>query len=71
MSLTAGLYVCSGGLDIVKIDKTPQIHSISYFNMGGLEFCGGLSPPKTPMVTGMLELQSVDKAAYITSLAFL
>jgi len=31
-----GLLVCAGGLDIIKIDKTPLIHNASYFNLGWL-----------------------------------
>jgi len=30
--LTGGLYVCARGLDVVKIDKTPLIWSVSHFN---------------------------------------
>jgi len=34
-------YVFAGGLDIVKINKTPLIYGVSYFNLGDLEhFCG-------------------------------
>jgi len=31
-----GIYVCVGGLDILKFDKTPLIYNVSYFNLGGL-----------------------------------
>jgi len=32
-------------LDILKLTKTPLMYSVSYFNLGGLEYClGGLSP---------------------------
>jgi len=30
-----------GGLDILKIDKTPLIYSVSCFHLGGLELCSG------------------------------
>jgi len=45
--------VCAEGLGIVKIDKTPLIHSVLYFNWGGLEHCLELSPPKHPVETGL------------------
>jgi len=33
------------GIDILKLTKTLLICSVSYFNVGGLEYClGGLSP---------------------------
>ena len=35
------LFVCAGGLDIMKLIKTPLIYSASRFNLGGLEFCLG------------------------------
>jgi len=42
-----GLHVCAGWFDIVKIDKTPMIYSVSYFNLGGLgTLFGGLIPAK-------------------------
>ena len=48
-----GLCVYLGGLDIIKLSKTPLIHSVSRFNLGGLELClGGLSPPKPPRGDG-------------------
>jgi len=37
-----GLCVCAGWLDILKIDKTPLIYSVSCFNIGGLELCLGI-----------------------------
>jgi len=43
-----------GGLDILKIDKTPLIYTVSYFSLGGLEHClGGMSPPNSPVVTAL------------------
>ena len=39
--------VFNRGLDIIKIDTTPIIHSVSDFNLGGL------SPPKPPWATGL------------------
>jgi len=48
-SSIGGLYICSGGHDILKIDKTQLVYSVPYFNFGGLELClGGLNPPKPP-----------------------
>jgi len=39
--------LCLGGLEIIKLIKTPLIYSVARFNLGGLEVClGGLSPPK-------------------------
>jgi len=29
------LFVCPGGLDIIKLTKTPLIYSVSRFNLGG------------------------------------
>ena len=43
-----GVLLC-GGLDIIKLTKTPHIYSVSRFSLGGLgAFLGGLSPPKPP-----------------------
>jgi len=48
-----GLYVCAGGLGIRKFEKNSTIHSVSYFNFGGLEFClGGISPTNSPCGDG-------------------
>ena len=41
-----GFCVCLGGLKIIKLTKTPLIHSVSRFNLGGL------SPPKPPRGNG-------------------
>jgi len=42
-----GLWICAVGLDILKIDKTELIYSVSCFNLGVLElFLRGLSPQK-------------------------
>jgi len=36
-----------------KLTKPPLIHSVSCFNLGGLELClGGLSIPKPPLGDG-------------------
>jgi len=43
-----GLYVCAGALDILKIDKTPLIYSVSYFNLGRLGAPFGVISPPTP-----------------------
>jgi len=44
MIFTRGVYVCAGRLGIIKIDKTPLIYSVSYFNLGGLgALFGGIS----------------------------
>jgi len=34
----------TGGLDVVEIDKTPLIYSVSYFNLGGLVLFGRAKP---------------------------
>jgi len=48
-----GLCNSAGGLDIIKLTKTPLIYSVSRFNLGGLELClGGISPPKPPRGDG-------------------
>jgi len=50
-----------GGVDILKIDNSPLIDSVSYLNLGGLELSlGGLSPPKPPPRGDGIE-QTVDK----------
>ena len=36
-----GLYVCAVGLDIIKMTKTPLIHSVSCFNLGAWSFVWG------------------------------
>jgi len=51
-------------LEILKIGKTPLIYSISYFNLGGWEFCfGGITAPKPPMVTRLVLEQLNDEVA--------
>ena len=48
-SSAAGLCVCAGVLDIIKLTKIPLIYSVSLSIWGVLEIClGGLSPPKPP-----------------------
>ena len=51
------LRLCGGALRSCRwalhsnLTNIPLIHSVSYFNLGGLELClGGLSPPKPPLV---------------------
>ena len=47
--LRGGLCVCAGGLDIIKLTKTPLIYSVSRLNFGGLELClRGDKPTKAP-----------------------
>jgi len=41
LQFCGGLCVCLGGLDIIKLTKTPLIYSVSRFNLGVLELCGG------------------------------
>jgi len=43
------IYVCAVGLDILKIDKTPLIYSISYFNLGDGPLFRGITTSKSPM----------------------
>ena len=45
---TAGeLFVCAGGLDIIKLTKPPLIYSVSRFSLGGLgALFGGDKPTK-------------------------
>ena len=46
-SLIRGLDVCAVGLDIPNVAKRLLIHSVPFFNLGGLEVClEELSPPK-------------------------
>ena len=41
------LFVCPGGLDIIKLTKTPLIYSVSRFNLGGVRaLFGGAKPTK-------------------------
>ena len=43
------LFVCAGGLDIIKLTKTPLIYSVSRFSFGGLgALFGGAKPTKAP-----------------------
>jgi len=38
------------------LTKIPLVYSVSYFNLGRLgALFGGLSPPKPPMATGLLQ----------------
>jgi len=61
-SSTWGLYVCARGIDIVKIDKTPLIYSVSCFNLGVLEHClGGVAHQSTLVATGLGRLHSPSK----------
>ena len=45
LQFCGGVRLC-GGLDIIKLTKTPLIYSVSRFNLGGL------SPPKPPRDDG-------------------
>jgi len=36
-----GIILLGGGLEILNMDKTPLIYSVSYFNLGYLEHCLG------------------------------
>jgi len=55
-----GLCVCLGGLEIIKLSKTPFIYSVSRLNLGGLgALFGGLSPPKHPRGDGTDDLTIV------------
>jgi len=55
-SSAGGLCVCAGKLDIIKFTKSPPIYSVSRFNLGRLgTLFGGLSPPKSPVATGLLQ----------------
>jgi len=52
-SSAGGLLVCVGGIDIIKLTKTPLIYSVSPFSLGGLgALFGGLSLPKPPRGNG-------------------
>ena len=47
------LYVCVGGLYIIKLSKIPLIYSVSLFILGGLELClGGAKPTRAPRGDG-------------------
>jgi len=37
-----GVWVCAGGLDALKIDKTQLIYSVSCFNLGSWSFVWGV-----------------------------
>ena len=54
------LCVCAGGgLDIIKLTKTPLIYNVSRFNSGGLgALFRELSPPKPPRGDGIGPLYS-------------
>jgi len=48
-SSAEGLFVCAGGLDIIKLTKTPLIYSVSRFNLGEIgALFGGDKPTKAP-----------------------
>jgi len=52
-----GALRCAGGIDIENLIKSPMIHTVSYFDLGGLVVClGVLSPPKPPVATGLMVL---------------
>jgi len=49
-----GLFVCAGGLNIIKLTKAPLIYNVSRFNLAVLELClGGISHRKPPVATGL------------------
>ena len=49
LQFCGGTFRLCGGLDIIKLNKTPHIYSVSRFSLGGLgALLGGLSPPKPP-----------------------
>jgi len=51
-SLQRGLYVCAGGLDTVKIDKSQLICSVSYFDSGAWSIVlGDLDHQAAPAAT--------------------
>jgi len=51
-SLQQGLYVCAGGFDTVKIEKSQMICSVSYFNLGAWSIVlWGLDHQKPPAAT--------------------
>jgi len=52
-----GLCVYLGGLEIIKLTKTPLIYNVSRFNLGELWalFAGG-SPPKPPVAMGLVSI---------------
>ena len=72
-SSIGGLYICAGGLSVrargawhSNLTKIPLIHTVSYFNLRGLEaLFEGLSPPKPPPVATGLYGQSGGKALWI------
>ena len=75
---TGGLCSSAGGLDIIKLTKTPLIYRVSRFNLEGLELClGGISPRltlwrmsvfhKTSRFSNWPELQMVDSNPLIKS----
>jgi len=65
--------LCGGGLDIIKLTKTPLIYNVSRFNSGGLgALFGELSPPKSPVATGLeggLDIIKLTKPPLIYSVS--
>jgi len=55
--------VCAGGIDILKINKTPQICGVLYFNLGAWSFVWGLSSPKSLVATGLEQTVPEQKLA--------
>jgi len=43
---------CAGELDILIFDKNSTFFIVSYFSLGGLEFCLGIKPTRTPRGDG-------------------
>jgi len=50
--LRVGLFFCLGGLDIIKLTKTPLIYSVSRFNLGSWALFRGAKPTKAPRGDG-------------------
>ena len=60
-----GAFRLCGGLDIIKLTKTPLIYSVSRFNLGSLELClGGWAHQSPPVATGLLKRTASPGASY-------
>jgi len=54
-----------GGLTLQKLTKTQLLHSVSFFNLGGLELClEGLSPQKSPRGDGTAYIFRFSRIAF-------
>jgi len=69
-SSAGGLCVCAGGLDIIKLTKTPLIYSsVSRFNLGGLEaLFGGDKPTNPPPVATGLSITAAHVRDHSTTM---